>query len=362
MTDRVVAIDGPSGSGKSTVARGVASALGLHVLDTGAMYRSVTLAVLTARVDIGRRREVRADRASMPTIELEDEIVRLDGRDVSAEIRGPEVTAAVSAVVGPSAGPPASRGPPARVGRASTAAGWSRAATSARSSSPTPPVKVFLTASDEERARRRQRDEVAAAAAGGRRRGAGVAWPGATRWTRDGRRRRSDRADDALTGRHDGSAGRRDRGRDRRRSSGRRCRGRHDVLPSRAHDRARPVPDRCSGSGCRGTENVPSVRRVHRGSDPPLEPRHARSPRSSRSGGSGSWRNRSCSGTRSARSSSPRLGGVPVERGSPSSRAALKATQAALPRRRAGGGVPRGHPAPRPGGRRICSTAPRTSR
>ena len=43
----VVAIDGPSGSGKSTVARGVAAALGLDVLDTGAMYRAVTLAVLT---------------------------------------------------------------------------------------------------------------------------------------------------------------------------------------------------------------------------------------------------------------------------------------------------------------------------
>ena len=44
--ERVVAIDGPSGSGKSTVARGVACALGLNVLDTGAMYRAVALAAL----------------------------------------------------------------------------------------------------------------------------------------------------------------------------------------------------------------------------------------------------------------------------------------------------------------------------
>src|SRR6267378_1460655 len=44
VTARLVAIDGPAGSGKSTAARGVADALGLHTLDTGAMYRAVTLA------------------------------------------------------------------------------------------------------------------------------------------------------------------------------------------------------------------------------------------------------------------------------------------------------------------------------
>ena len=49
---RVVAIDGPSGSGKSTVARGVAARLGLEVLDTGAMYRAVTLAALARGVDL----------------------------------------------------------------------------------------------------------------------------------------------------------------------------------------------------------------------------------------------------------------------------------------------------------------------
>jgi len=44
--ENVVAIDGPSGSGKSTIARGVARALGWPVLDTGAMYRAVTLVAL----------------------------------------------------------------------------------------------------------------------------------------------------------------------------------------------------------------------------------------------------------------------------------------------------------------------------
>ena len=50
MTDLVVAIDGPSGSGKSTVARGVAAALDLEVLDTGAMYRAVTVVVLEHQI------------------------------------------------------------------------------------------------------------------------------------------------------------------------------------------------------------------------------------------------------------------------------------------------------------------------
>ena len=47
----VVAVDGPSGSGKSTVSRRLASALGARYLDTGAMYRAVTWAVLRAGVD-----------------------------------------------------------------------------------------------------------------------------------------------------------------------------------------------------------------------------------------------------------------------------------------------------------------------
>ncbi|MFI5053136.1 MAG: (d)CMP kinase, partial [Acidimicrobiia bacterium] len=46
MVARLIAIDGPAGSGKSTVARGVARALGVPTLDTGAMYRAVTLAAM----------------------------------------------------------------------------------------------------------------------------------------------------------------------------------------------------------------------------------------------------------------------------------------------------------------------------
>ena len=61
------------------------------------MYRAVTLAAMEAGVDVGDADAV-ADVAERAEIELGDGSVRLDGRDVSAEIRGPEVTAAVSAV------------------------------------------------------------------------------------------------------------------------------------------------------------------------------------------------------------------------------------------------------------------------
>ena len=94
---RVVAIDGPSGSGKSTVARAVAVRLGLDYLDTGAMYRSVAFAALRRNIDpedvepIGRL-------AQHIEIELDGSNVRVDGVDASVEIRGPEVTRAVSAV------------------------------------------------------------------------------------------------------------------------------------------------------------------------------------------------------------------------------------------------------------------------
>jgi CMP/dCMP kinase len=157
---RVVAIDGPSGSGKSTVGRGVASELGFHVLDTGAMYRSVTLAVLDAGGDAADPAAC-ARIAREARIELEDEVVRLDGRDVSTEIRGPEVTSTVSTV---------SAHPEVREVLVAQQRAWvdehRGGVVEGRDIGsvvfPDAPVKVFLTASDEERARRRQRDEVAA--------------------------------------------------------------------------------------------------------------------------------------------------------------------------------------------------------
>ncbi|HEV7525495.1 MAG TPA: (d)CMP kinase, partial [Acidimicrobiia bacterium] len=93
----VVAIDGPSGSGKSTVARGVADALGLPVLDTGAMYRAVTLAALEAKIPLDDAAAAAAI-ARRSDVTVERGVTMLDGRDVSREIRGPEVTGSVSVV------------------------------------------------------------------------------------------------------------------------------------------------------------------------------------------------------------------------------------------------------------------------
>ncbi|RKT90135.1 cytidylate kinase [Saccharopolyspora antimicrobica] len=97
----VVALDGPSGTGKSTVSRKLAAALGATYLDTGAMYRAVTLAVLRAQVEPSDEVEVvRVVRAAELTMGTDPERpgVLLDGQDVGQEIRGPEVTRAVSAV------------------------------------------------------------------------------------------------------------------------------------------------------------------------------------------------------------------------------------------------------------------------
>src|SRR3954447_5305352 len=97
----VVAIDGPSGSGKSTVARGVASALGLRYLDTGAMYRAVTCLVLQRAVDLtdaAAVTEVARGAAVQITTDPAPARVSIAGTDVTGEIRSPEVTAAVSAV------------------------------------------------------------------------------------------------------------------------------------------------------------------------------------------------------------------------------------------------------------------------
>lgn len=97
----VVAIDGPSGTGKSTVARRLASRLGAAYLDTGAMYRAVTLAVLRAGADPYDEHAVTTLLSSLRLAIDTDPlaaVVMLDGVDVSAEIRGPAVTLAVSPV------------------------------------------------------------------------------------------------------------------------------------------------------------------------------------------------------------------------------------------------------------------------
>jgi cytidylate kinase len=154
---RVIAIDGPSGSGKSTVARGVAAKVGLRVLDTGAMYRAVTLAVLEAGADINDEGagEKIAERAE---IDVEEGVTTLDGRDVSGDIRGEAVTKAVSAV----SAQPAVRRILVERQRAWIVAHGGGVVEGRDIGSvvvPNAAVKVYLVASDTERARRRQRDE-----------------------------------------------------------------------------------------------------------------------------------------------------------------------------------------------------------
>jgi cytidylate kinase len=97
----VVALDGPSGTGKSTVARGLAARLVSRYLDTGAMYRAATLAVLRAAVpteDAVRVVAVVEDAWIEVSTDPARPAVRLDGEPVDAAIRSDEVSAAVSAV------------------------------------------------------------------------------------------------------------------------------------------------------------------------------------------------------------------------------------------------------------------------
>ena len=94
---KVIAIDGPAGSGKSTVARRLAARLGLDYLDTGAMYRAVTFAALRRGIDPAEPGPV-ADLARTVELEVAADSVRVDEVDATIEIRGPEVSRAVSLV------------------------------------------------------------------------------------------------------------------------------------------------------------------------------------------------------------------------------------------------------------------------
>ena len=103
-SELVIAIDGPAGSGKSSVSKAVASRLGLSYLDTGAMYRAVTWAVLNAGVDPEDSAAVAAliEGEGAPVIKSGTDptnpTICVDGTDVAEPIRGRAVTEAVSAV------------------------------------------------------------------------------------------------------------------------------------------------------------------------------------------------------------------------------------------------------------------------
>jgi len=101
LEGKVIAIDGPAGSGKSTTARMLAAQLGFLYLDTGAMYRAVTLFALRHDVSVDDARALEAIALKVDVrFEVDGDVnrVMLNGEDVTEAIRGPEVTRAVSPV------------------------------------------------------------------------------------------------------------------------------------------------------------------------------------------------------------------------------------------------------------------------
>jgi CMP/dCMP kinase len=148
----VIAIDGPAGAGKSTVARGVADALGLTYLDSGAMYRCVALAALRRGADLDDP-SATGEIARSVEIGLDARGVELDGADVTREIRTPDVDLAASRVsVHPEVRDEMVKRQRALIDSGSYVAEGRDIGTVV---SPGASLKVFLTATDEERARRR---------------------------------------------------------------------------------------------------------------------------------------------------------------------------------------------------------------
>ena len=153
---RVIAIDGPAGAGKSTVGRLLADRLGLTYLDTGAMYRAVAFAAIRGGIDPVDAGPVAA-LAGRIDLQMGDGRVVVDGVDATVEIRGPEVSRAVSTVA---ANPEvrAEMRARQRMWALERGGGVIEGRDIGSVVFPDAVVKVFLTASPEERARRRAQE------------------------------------------------------------------------------------------------------------------------------------------------------------------------------------------------------------
>lgn len=163
MSRAVIAIDGPAGTGKSSVSRGLAKAVGARYVDTGAMYRIATLAMLRSGVDLDDPGAIAAAADVPISVGFDPDVEQtyLGGEDVSALIRGDDVTRAVSAV----AAVPDVRARLVRLQR-ELAEGADSVVVEGRDIGtvvlPDADVKIFLTASAETRARRRNAQNMAA--------------------------------------------------------------------------------------------------------------------------------------------------------------------------------------------------------
>lgn len=97
MSIVTIAIDGPAGSGKSTVAKLVAKKYGITYLDTGAMYRAITLKIIKSKISFDNDKKI-AELLKNTRIDFADDILLLDGKDVSDDIRMPEINQNVSLI------------------------------------------------------------------------------------------------------------------------------------------------------------------------------------------------------------------------------------------------------------------------
>jgi len=158
----VIAIDGPSGSGKSSVSRAVAIELGFDYLDTGSMYRAITWFIQDLGIDPDDAQAVAQSVAQLamadviqPSIDPSEPGIGVSGKDISVEIRGPQVTQGVSAI----SAVPAVRELMVNLQREIAANSKSGIVVEGRDICavvlPEAPVRLFITADPEARASRR---------------------------------------------------------------------------------------------------------------------------------------------------------------------------------------------------------------